>query len=149
MTVRPAVASDLPAVRAVDAEAFGAEAWTFAAWQQEWEGVPAMRHLAVAVADERVVGFGVLSTVADVADLHRVGVAPGCRRRGLGIALVDSLIAEARRRGCLRMLLEVEDGNAAALALYDRFGFVEIARRDAYYGPGRDALVLELGMAMG
>jgi [ribosomal protein S18]-alanine N-acetyltransferase len=146
VTVRPAVASDLPAVRAADEEAFGAEAWTAAAWQQEWAGVPAMRHLAVAVADGRVVGFGVLSTVADVADLHRVGVALGRRRRGLGTALVESLIAEARRRGCVRMQLEVEDRNEGAVALYDRLGFVEIARRDAYYGTGRDALVLELGL---
>jgi ribosomal-protein-alanine N-acetyltransferase len=146
VTVRSAVASDLPAVRAVDAEAFGAEAWTAAAWQREWDGGPAMRHLTVAVVEGRVVGFGVLSTVADVADLHRVGVVPGCRRRGLGIALVESLIAEARRRGCVRMLLEVEDSNKAAVALYDRLDFVEIARRDAYYGTDRDALVLELGL---
>jgi ribosomal-protein-alanine N-acetyltransferase len=146
VTVRPAVASDLPAVREVDAAAFGAEAWSATAWQREWEGVPAMRHLTVAVVDGRVVGFGVLATVADVADLHRVAVAPGCRRRGLGIALVESLIAEARRRGCVRMLLEVEDSNEAAVALYARLGFVEIARRDAYYGAGRPALVLELGL---
>jgi [ribosomal protein S18]-alanine N-acetyltransferase len=147
VTVRPAVVSDLPDVRAVDAEAFGAEAWSATAWQREWEGVPAMRHLAVVVADGRVVGFAVLSTVADVADLHRVAVAPGSRRRGLGLALVESLIAEARGRGCVRMLLEVEAGNEAAVALYDRLGFVEIARRSSYYGSGRDALVLELGLA--
>jgi ribosomal-protein-alanine N-acetyltransferase len=144
MTVRPALASDLPAIRTVDAEAFGADAWSAVVWQGEWDGVPALRHLVVAVDDDdRVVGFGVLATVADVADLHRVAVLSASRRRGLGAALVEALIDEAGRRECARMLLEVEAGNAAALAMYDRLGFTEIARRDAYYGAGRDALVLE------
>jgi ribosomal-protein-alanine N-acetyltransferase len=147
MTVRPADASDLPAVRAVDAEAFGAEAWSVAVWQGEWDGVPSLRHLVVAVDDDRVVGFGVLATVAGVADLHRVAVLSAWRRRGLGATLVEALINEARRRDCARMLLEVEAGNAAALALYDRLGFTEIARRESYYGTGRHALVLELGLA--
>ena len=147
MTVRPAVEADLPAVRAIDAEAFGRDAWTAAAWFAEWKGVPTMRHLAVAVEDDRVVGYGIVATIADVADLHRIAVTADRRRHGLGAALVDALIAEARRRGCTRMLLEVEASNEAALALYGRLGFVEIARRQAYYGAGRDALVLELGLA--
>lgn len=147
MTIRPAVASDLPAVRAVDTEAFGTEAWSADAWQAEWDGVPVLRHLAVVAENDRVVGYGIVATIADVADLHRVAVAADWRRRGLGAALVESLIAEARRHGCVRMLLEVEASNEAALALYGRLGFVEISRRHAYYGVGRDALVLELGLA--
>jgi [ribosomal protein S18]-alanine N-acetyltransferase len=143
VTIRPAVASDLAAIRALDAEAFGADAWGEAAWRAEWAHVPATRHVVVALAAARVAGFAVLSAVADVADLHRVAVAVDCRRRGLGAALTEALAAEAERRGCRRMLLEVETGNAAARALYGRLGFVEIARRVAYYGPGRDALVLE------
>jgi [ribosomal protein S18]-alanine N-acetyltransferase len=146
MTVRPAVEADLPAVRAIDAEAFGRDAWTAAAWFAEWKGVPTMRHLAVAVEDDRVVGYGIVATIADVADLHRIAVSADRRRHGLGAALVDALISEARRRGCTRMLLEVEASNEAALALYGRLGFAEIARREAYYGAGRDALVLELGL---
>lgn len=147
MTVRPAVEADLPAVRAVDAEAFGTDAWSAAAWQAEWDGVPVMRHLAVAVENDRVIGYGIVATIADVADLHRIAVAADQRRHGLGAALVRALMDEARRRGCTRMLLEVEASNEAALALYGRLGFVEIARRQAYYGAGRDALVLELGLA--
>ena len=147
MTVRPAVEADLPAVRAVDAKAFGTDAWSAAAWQAEWDGVPVMRHLAVAVENDRVIGYGIVATIADVADLHRIAVAADQRRHGLGAALVRALMAEARRRGCTRMLLEVEASNEAALALYGRLGFVEIARRQAYYGAGRDALVLELGLA--
>jgi ribosomal protein S18 acetylase RimI-like enzyme len=42
------------------------------------------------------------------------------------------------------MMLEVEDGNEPALALYQQLGFVTLARRSNYYGPGRDALVMAL-----
>lgn len=143
MTIRPVVAADLDAIRALDAAVFGADAWGEAAWRGEWDQAPATRHLLVAVEGERVVGFAVLSAVAGVADLHRLGVAPAWRRGGIGAALVEALVAEARARACDRMLLEVEAGNSAALALYGRLGFVEIARRAAYYGADRDALVME------
>ena len=40
------------------------------------------------------------------------------------------------------MFLEVATGNAAALALYRREGFVEVGRRRRYYADRSDALVL-------
>lgn len=140
MTVRPAVAADLEAIRALDAATFGPDAWGEVAWRDQ---VPETRQILVAVEDEQVVGFAVLCVAADVADLHRIVVESARRRRGIGGALVGVLVAEARARDCDRMLLEVETDDAAALAVYGRRGFVEIARRVAYYGPGRDALVLE------
>jgi [ribosomal protein S18]-alanine N-acetyltransferase len=143
VTIRPAVAANLPAIRALDAEVFGADAWGEAGWQGEWEQVPATRRLVVAAENEQVVGYAVLAIVGEVSDLHRIGVAAPHRRHGLGALLLEAVLAEASVSGCDRILLEVEDGNAPALALYDRFGFVEIARREAYYGPGRAALVLE------
>jgi [ribosomal protein S18]-alanine N-acetyltransferase len=147
VTIRPAVAPDLDAIQALDAEVFGADAWSALAWQGEWDRVPDTRHLVVAVEADEVVGFAVLSAVADIADLHRVAVASDRRGRGIGAALVEAVATEARRRGCERVLLEVEATNGSAIALYERLGFVEIARRDAYYGPGRNALVMQRRIA--
>ncbi len=39
-----------------------------------------------------------------------------------------------------RVYLEVEHGNAAALNLYERFGFRRIGHLADYYGPGKDAV---------
>jgi [ribosomal protein S18]-alanine N-acetyltransferase len=147
VTVRPAVASDLPAIRGLDVEVFGADAWSESAWRGERDQMPATRHVVVALDADRVVGFAVLSAVGEVADLHRVAVASDRRRRGVGASLVDALLAEARSRRCDRLLLEVESDNEPALAMYGWLGFVEIARRRAYYGPIRDALVLELRLS--
>jgi [ribosomal protein S18]-alanine N-acetyltransferase len=143
VTIRPAVVSDLGAIQKLDAEVFGPDAWSALAWQAEWDRVPDTRHLVVADDADHIVGYAVLSAVADVADLHRVAVEADRRHRGIGTALVESVASEARRRGCERMLLEVEATNGSAIALYVRLGFVEIARREAYYGPGRDALVMQ------
>lgn len=78
----------------------------------------------------------------DTADLHRVVVASSERRRGVGTALVRHALADCRRAGVRRLLLEVRADNSSALELYRGLGFVEIDRRPGYYGRGSDALVM-------
>jgi ribosomal-protein-alanine N-acetyltransferase len=69
-------------------------------------------------------------------------VTGAARRRGLGRALLDAAIVEARARGARTMFLEVAAGNAAGRALYAGAGFVESGRRVRYYADGDDALLL-------
>jgi ribosomal protein S18 acetylase RimI-like enzyme len=63
--------------------------------------------------------FGGLSAYID--DLF---VKPECRRQGAARAGLDALIAEARRRGCRSLHVEVDPGNVAATTLYRRYGLV-------------------------
>ena len=52
-------------------------------------------------------------------------VAPPWRGRGLGLRLVQAVLAQARARpGVIQVQLTVSGGNAAAEALYARCGFV-------------------------
>ena len=90
------------------------------------------------------VGVIALQTVGDVADLHRLVVAPRARRRGVGAALVVAGLAEVRHAGAHSVLLEVAYDNEPAIALYQLLGFEQLAARDDYYGPGRHALILKL-----
>jgi GNAT superfamily N-acetyltransferase len=50
-------------------------------------------------------------------------VAPEERKTGVGGALVDAVIEYARSNGAARLLLDVADANASAIALYRRKGF--------------------------
>ena len=50
---------------------------------------------------------------------------PAIRGQGLGRRLLDDLIAEARRRRFERIELETASNLTAAIALYQRAGFVE------------------------
>lgn len=55
--------------------------------------------------------------------LEDLFVRQAARSTGLGRALVDGAIERARVRGCRRVQLDTDSDNAAALALYGRFGF--------------------------
>jgi ribosomal-protein-alanine N-acetyltransferase len=145
--LRPGGPRDLAALAAVEAASMGAGGWSEQGLAGELAAVPGTRWVVVADLDGEPVGYGVLMTAAATADVLRVAVTGAFRRRGLGRLLLDALAAEAARRGCDEVLLEVAEDNAAARGLYAAAGFVQIARRDDYYGRGRAALVLRLALA--
>ena len=59
--------------------------------------------------------------------MKRLYVAPRARGTGLGRALVEAIIGEARRIGHREIRLDTLPTMTAAMALYRRAGFVEIA----------------------
>ena len=77
-------------------------------------------------------------------ELKRMYVAPPARGLGLGRALGTAAVAEARRLGYRRLLLDSRTSLVAACALYRDLGFVEI---DAYrHNPFDDAVFLALDL---
>jgi ribosomal protein S18 acetylase RimI-like enzyme len=95
--------------------------------------VEAGHHLLVAYDEERPVGFasGVELTHPDKGTemfLYELDVDESFRRRGIGTALVDALVALARERGCYGVFVFTDDDNAAARATYGRAGGREVSR---------------------
>jgi ribosomal protein S18 acetylase RimI-like enzyme len=86
---------------------------------------------ALAEVNGAVVACGLVKLEADHAGLFAVNTAEGFRGRGLGRAIVAALLAEAKHRGARIAYLQVTRDNAAAIALYRRFGFV--AAYDYWY----------------
>ena len=62
-------------------------------------------------------------TDSEDAWIEDVFVRETGRGLGLGRALIELALERARERGCTRVELDVDEGNAAALALYHRLGF--------------------------
>ena len=91
---------------------------------------------AVAQLDGEVVACGLVKLEADHAGLFAVTTAERFRGRGLGRAIVSALLTEAKRLGARTAYLQVTAGNAAAMALYRRFGFV--AAYDYWYRARED-----------
>ena len=57
------------------------------------------------------------------ASIHGMRTVPHCRGRGLAARILAGLADTALAHGTERVFLQVEEGNAAALALYRRAGF--------------------------
>jgi GNAT superfamily N-acetyltransferase len=83
--------------------------------------------LAAWIAEEggRSVGQAGLLIRGRAAELLNVYVAPAFRGRGLGTALVEAAIAEARSRGLAAMRLQPTDEGRP---IYERAGFVDSGR---------------------
>lgn len=63
--------------------------------------------------------------------VRRVSVRPDRRRQGLAVLLLEATAAEAERRGA-RLRLGVRHVNRTGRALYDRAGWVPLARHDGW-----------------
>ena len=142
--VREAARDDVPAITGIELECFPTDAWTPDYLTYAVDGEMPTTRLLVAVAGGDVVGHAILSVVFEIAELQRIAVTPAQRRRGVAGALLGAVVALASGEGAERMLLEVREENAGALAFYERAGFTEIDRRPRYYRDGAAAIVMEL-----
>jgi len=77
-------------------------------------------------------------------ELKRLYVRPNERGSGLGHALAEAAIDEARRLGYRRLLLDTTPGMEQAQALYERLGFVDTEPYTQNPVPGTRFLALEL-----
>jgi ribosomal-protein-alanine N-acetyltransferase len=146
--IRPATPADLEPVVRLEEVCLGDDAWSENLVREGLAGLPTIDYL-VAELDGRVVGHAVTSTVADIAELQRIAVDPAYRRRGVAQELLAAVVQAARSGTADRLLLEVREDNAGALAFYAAAGFVEIDRRPRYYRDGATAAVLRLPLGRG
>jgi len=104
----------------------------------------------VAVAAGEVVGSIHLdATRHGYAELG-MAVAREWRGRGVGSALLEAAIAWARERGLHKLCLSVFPHNAAAIALYRKYGFVDEGRRVQQFRRSNGELwdALEMGLLL-
>ncbi|MFN8543078.1 MAG: ribosomal protein S18-alanine N-acetyltransferase [Candidatus Binatia bacterium] len=135
---------DLPAVLEIERRAFQ-QPWSRSFFEKELTTVFA--RLVVAVEEgppAAIVGYTCRWRVTDEVHLLNVAVHPAARGQGLGRMLVDAVVDEGRSARARVVFLEVRAGNVAARRLYRHMGFLEIGVRRGYYGPGQDAIVMEL-----
>jgi L-amino acid N-acyltransferase YncA len=119
---------------------------------EAWASEHLPHHRLAAELLGEVVGWAALSPVskrrcyAGVVE-HSVYVAREARRRGVGRALLEELIARAKAAGIWTIQTSIFPENRASLGLHERCGFrvigtrERIARRDGIW---RDTVFLEL-----
>ena len=137
VTIREATLADVDALVAILVEVAGEGRWI--ATEAPVDVERRRRRMAddvesddaivlVAEAGREAVGqLGLHLASYGVADLG-MAVAAGWCGRGVGTALLVEAVDRARKAGAHKLALQVWPHNAAALALYERFGF----RREGY-----------------
>ncbi len=141
--IRPATAADVDEIAWLEQENLGDDAWSRGLVEEGVAGkLPTVRYL-VAEYGVVVVGHAVVSVVADISELQRIAVDAAHRRaRASRPASWTTAVGLARSEGADRLLLEVREDNAGAIAFYAARGFVEIDRRPRYFRDGGTAVVM-------
>jgi ribosomal-protein-alanine N-acetyltransferase len=133
---------DLEGVLEVEAESFS-NPWTRDMYAWELQNRSVCHIFLVRTGACRVAGFCAFWLVFDEVHINNVALRPEFRAQGIGTALLERVLAEARRLGARRATLEVRASNARARRLYERLGFyVAGVRRNYYTDPVEDALIL-------
>ncbi len=104
----------------------------------------------VAVADDEIIGLlHVDATRFGFAEIG-MAVAREWRGRGVGSALLTAAAGWARERGLHKLSLGVFAHNRSAIALYEKFGFVEEGRRVKHYRRANGELwdAIEMGLLL-
>jgi ribosomal-protein-alanine acetyltransferase len=140
LSIRGAVETDLPAIRAIEVASFG-DPWS----EDSFRSMIAHPRVRATVAERagRLVGYCIAWVIADESELANLAVAPEARRAGVGARLLDDLLAALDAKGGVTVHLEVRESNDAAQALYRSRGFTASGRRRGYYArPHEDAVVM-------
>ena len=134
--------ADLDGVIDVERESF-TNPWTRDMYAWELQNREVCHIYVVRTDDCPVAGFCAFWLVFDEIHINNLAIRPRFRGHGIGTALLQRIVAEARALGAPRATLEVRASNVAARNLYARLGFyVAGTRRNYYTNPVEDALIL-------
>ncbi len=92
-------------------------------------------------------GFVLSRRAADEAEILTVVIAPAMRGGGHSRGLLRRHLDGLAQSGVRRVHLEVDEGNAPALKLYNRLGFTQVGTRTGYYGKADGSRATALTMA--
>ncbi|MGQ9683021.1 MAG: GNAT family N-acetyltransferase [Anaerolineae bacterium] len=112
---------DLDAIAEIDRASFP-PMWRYPRPMLEAALQPTAR-LTVAELERRLVGYELSTLEGSEGELVRLAVLPEHRRQGIATRLVAESLATFRRGRVRRVSLNTQSDNAAAQALYERFGF--------------------------
>lgn len=117
----------------------------------EWNSNHLTAPRLVATSEERIVGWAALNPVssrtvyAGVAEIS-VYVANDWRGKGVGRALLETLLVESEKNAIWTLQASIFPENVASMALHKSCGFREVGRRERIgkmNGVWRDTILLE------
>jgi ribosomal protein S18 acetylase RimI-like enzyme len=134
--IRQVVADDWRVWRGLRLNALSEAPQAFSSKLAEWQGdgdtegrwrsrLQTVAFNVVADRDRTPVGMVSAVTESDAVELISMWVSPDARGAGVGDALIEAVLQWSVAVGLERVTLRVFQGNAHAVALYQRHGFVD------------------------
>ena len=145
LTLDSASLADLEAMARIEQELFSEESpWSLDVFRAELAN-PRNYYVTLRVAGQ-LQGYAGIALNGPTADpeweVHTVALSPEQQGKGYARLLMDKLFEPLQVIGG-PVYLEVRDGNAPAVGLYESYGFEVTGRRKGYYQPsGADALTM-------
>ncbi len=145
LTLDSASLADLEAMARIEQKLFSEESpWSLDAFRAELAN-PRNYYVTLRVAGQ-LQGYAGIALNGPTADpeweVHTVALSPEQQGKGYARLLMDKLFEPLQVIGG-PVYLEVRDGNAPAVGLYESYGFEVTGRRKGYYQPsGADALTM-------
>ena len=92
---------------------------------------------------ERIIGYIIYWKIQEEVQISNFAIHPDFRKKGIGEAVMRSVIKAIQRGGGAYVFLEVRPSNLAARNLYKKLGFKILGtRKDYYQTPLEDALIM-------
>lgn len=140
ITIRKLCEEDIPRLAEIEAESFSMP-WS----ARDFKNLLSHSYCCyvVAVVDGQVAGCAGFSNICGVANIDNVVVAADLRGKGIARMLLQELIAAGEAEQVEAFTLEVRVSNAAAIHIYEEFGFVSEGIRPGFYEkPAEDANIM-------
>lgn len=139
----PAAKGDEAVLSALEQRVFGARSWGAESLKGS-VGAAGVHILLGGRQDGEALGFIIWRDLSGEAEILTIGVDVEVQRGGLASCLLSAVARAAGEMDAMRLFLEVDAGNAPALGLYRKHGFVDIGLRKGYYRDGADACIMAL-----
>jgi ribosomal-protein-alanine N-acetyltransferase len=92
---------------------------------------------------ERVIGYIIYWKIQEEVQISNIAIHPDFRGKGIGEAVMRSVIKAIQRDGGEYIFLEVRPSNMSARSLYKKLGFKVLGTRKSYYQtPLEDAIIM-------
>ncbi len=139
-TLHPANLKDLGALRLLEKECFGKDAWPLIdlIGVLSFPGIVRIK----AVVNNLMVGFAAGEVHQDdrMGWITTIGVSPAYRQQGIASDLLKAVELKLHMD---RIRLSVRKSNTPAIQMYKKYGYVQVGQWPGYYEDREDALIFE------
>lgn len=144
MRIREMKEQDIPFLARIE-EAIFSQPWSEQAFLAALSDPNAFFLVACEETSEQPLSYVGMYVAADEGEITNVATDPAFRRKGFAEAVLLQMKKTGEEKGLTHLVLETRKSNAAAIALYEKTGFVITGERKGFYRfPPEDAYVMML-----